>query len=125
MDDRDELDLVVMAFRLARSATGGYVTGYVEWCDDKAASIAREKLADLSGLTPEAIRCMSINFVSDGGKISQHEETRPDHLDYPFYYKIILKLEDFPRGVFVELRLVDDDRQNPVVHIVSAHRSGV
>ena len=68
---------------------------------------------------------MTIDHVNGGGAITQVRETRTDRPDYRFYYKVILAISDFPRGVFVEHRLVDDDPAGPVVHIVSAHRQGV
>lgn len=122
MDDPAELALVYKALALARSESG-YVTGYVEWCDDRAAAVARSNLSD-HGLTPEDIRCSTIDFVAVGGKIDQVPETRSGY-DYPYYYKVILEVTGVPRGVFVEMRLVDDDEADPAVHIVSAHRQGV
>jgi hypothetical protein len=123
MDDPDEHALVLKAFALA-CGTSGYITGYVEWCHDRAAALAREKLADLDGFTPEAIRDMSIAHVRDGGAVSQHRITAVER-DYRFYYKVILPCDAFPRGIFVKFRLVDDDPVNPAVHIVNAHRQGV
>ena len=120
MDDSQELTLVRKAFALARGASG-----YVEWCDDRAVAVAREKLADLNGLTPEAVRTRAIDYVNDGGAIIPVVETRPEWSDFRYYYKVILPVEDFPRGVFVETRLIDEDPNDPVVHIVSAHRQGV
>jgi hypothetical protein len=124
MEDPYKHALVVKAFALAKG-TRGYVSGYVEWCDERTVALARSNLADLSGLTPEAVREMAIDHVNGGGAITQVRETRTDRPDYRFYYKVILAIPDFPRGVFVEHRLVDDDPEDPVVHIVSAHRQGV
>ncbi len=124
MDEPFEHSLVCEAFAFARGARG-YVGGYVEWRDDKTIQLAREKLADLDGLTPEAVRIMSIDFVCDGGKITQSKETRKEWLDRPFKYEIILPLDGFPSGVYVEVKINDEDPKNPSVHIVSAHRNGV
>jgi hypothetical protein len=41
-----------------------------------------------------------------------------------FWYKIIIPVdpaEDFPRGLFVELELTDDDPDCPVVSLLNAH----
>jgi len=124
MDDPFEHSLVCKAFAFARSARG-YVGGYVEWRDDNTIQLAREKLADLDGLTPEAVRIMSIDFVNDGGKIKQSKETDELWLDLPYKYEIILRLEGFPSGVYVKFKLSDDDPKNPSVHVVGAHRNGV
>jgi hypothetical protein len=125
MADLEELDLVYKAFSLAIGSNGGYVNGYVEWCDDRATRIARSRLADLGGLTPEGIRIEAIEFVRVGGTIEQMPERRPEWSDFAYYYKIILPFDFVPRGVFVEMRLDDPDRNDPVVHLVSAHRQGV
>ena len=91
----------------------------------KSAEIARQNLADLGGLTPEAIREMSIDFVNAGGSVTQHEEDRPEWFDYRFSYRIVLPVPGFPHGVFVEFALNDDDRDDPTILIVSAHKQGV
>jgi hypothetical protein len=122
MNDPAEFELVLKAFRLARGSRG-VVSGYVEW-DADAAAIARRKLAKLEGLTPESIRTMAISFVGAGGKITQHKETRENWSAYSFYYKVIVPVEGFHRGIFVELRLIDEDPDDPAVQIVSAHRQG-
>src|SRR6185312_16290786 len=97
-------------------------TGYVEW-NEREANNCRKNLAELDGLTPEGIRCKSIDYVQARGKVTQHKETRENHADFPFYYKIALPVTGFPRGIFVEFRLTDkDDPNNPTVEIVSAHR---
>jgi len=123
MVDPAEHQLVLKAFELARNGRS-YVTGYVEW-DAKQALVAREKLADLDGLTPEAVRTMAIDFVTGGGLVVQRAETREEHLDFRFMYKFVLPVPGFPCGVFVELRLIDDDPDSPTVHIVGAHKQGV
>ena len=96
----------------------------MEW-DENAARVSRGKLARLDGLSPEFVREAIIDFVEDGGVISQHEETREDWKSFRFYYKIILMVPGVRRGVFVELRLIDDDPENPAVLIVIAHAQGV
>src|SRR5947209_50578 len=99
MDDPHEYALVLKAFALA-CGTAGYVTGYVEWHNEKAAKLARDKLADLDGFTPEAIRCMCIEHIKNGGEVSQHSVTAEER-DYSFYYKVILPCDAFARGIFV------------------------
>ena len=66
-----------------------------------------------------------MDFVHGGGSITQHQERRENHPDFKFHYKITLPVAGFPRGVFVELRLIDEDPDNPAVLIVGAHRQGV
>lgn len=125
MDDRDEHALVVKAFASARGQWG-YVSGYVEWIDDYAMEVARSKLADLDGLTPGEIRKLSIDSVNDGlVQIVQSKETRPNWSEFRFKYIINIPFDGVPWRVFVEFRLNDSDPQDPTVHIVSAHRSGV
>ena len=68
---------------------------------------------------------MVIDFVHGGGLVAQYKETRQNHPDFRSYYKITLTVAGFPRGVFVELRLIDEDPDNPAVLIVGAHRQGV
>jgi hypothetical protein len=124
MDDPAEHALVVKAFA---SAVGhsGYVRGYVEWLDDNCMAIARSKLADLDGLTPEDVRCMSIEYVNEGHAVIQSKETRDTWSEFPFKYFVQIPLDGSPFRVYVEFRLNDPDPRDPTVHIVSAHRAGV
>ncbi len=48
-------------------------------------------------------------------------ETRTEYRQHDFYYKVIIPVEEFPRGLFVELILVDADPEVPTVQIVNAH----
>ena len=88
---------------------------------------ARNCLRDpsLQGLTPSEIRNLSIEHVRQNGvqSLSQVVETRPEwNPPHVYYYKIIIPHELFyPHGLFVELRLEDDDDEFPAVRIVNAH----
>jgi hypothetical protein len=124
VDDPDEYALVVKAFASAMGVWG-YVDGYVEWIDDRAVSIARSKLADLDGITPEIVRRMSIQSVHDGLRIIQSRETRDNWSDYRFKYFILIPIAGASWRVYVEFRLTDDDPGDPAIRIVSAHRAGV
>jgi hypothetical protein len=125
MDDPVEHALVIKAFAMACDETG-YVKGYVEWKNDRTAARARSALADLDGYTPEQLRRKSVDFVKGGGRVKQSPETREEYVaHYRFKYIVILPCEAFPKGIFVEVVLIDADPEGPVVHIVSAHRNGV
>jgi hypothetical protein len=56
-------------------------------------------------------------------EVVQVLETREGYRDdYRFYYKVILPIDGFRHGVFVELRLTgSDDLEFPEVTIVRAH----
>jgi hypothetical protein len=63
-----------------------------------------------------------VTFRQGGRQIKQVVEDRPDFKgQYDFYYKVILLLDDFPRGLFVEMVLVDEDPDCPCVALVNAH----
>ncbi len=121
MDDPGEHTLIVKAFQLARGAHG-YVTGYVEW-SERGAHDSRRNLSEI-GLTPEGIRELAIEHVRAGRPIIQVRETEEGR-DRPYYYKIIFSVPGVPPGVFVKIRLSDDDPDDPAVLLVSAHRQGV
>jgi hypothetical protein len=123
MPDPREHGLVMKAFALACGARN-YVTGYVEW-KAKSAELVRAHAVDLNYLTPEAIREMSIEFVKAGNPVEQREEDRPEWSDFAFSYRIVLPVSGFPRGIFVEFALIDDDPDDPAILIVSAHKQGV
>ncbi len=104
---------------LVRKAIASHTTGDCEW-HERAAERA---LCDpeLQGLTPDGIKKLLEDFVNQGGPIQQVSETRPQYSDRRFYYKVILPLNRFKHGLFVEIILVDDDPKDPAVQIVNAH----
>ena len=78
----------------------------------------------LLGLTLVGIRELVIEHVRQNGVgcIVQVHETRPEwNPPHVYYYKVIIPHELFRHGLFVELRLDDDDNEYPAVRIVSAH----
>ncbi len=82
-------------------------------------------------MTPEGIRRLLHDFVCGGGRLDERREARADWLqanaDRPAYYRdrwyrAVVPLPGlFPKGLFVEVRLFDDDPQDPWVEIVNVH----
>jgi hypothetical protein len=113
--DLKELQLVEKAVKLGKTTRG-----CCEWQEKAALRVRKDP--DCQGLTPEGIRGHLIDFVTNGGVIRQVVEQREpyrDHRDY--YYKAIIPIVGFPRGLFVEIILSDDDIELPSVEIVNAH----
>lgn len=121
MYDRSEYDIVATAFRMA-CGSRGYVTGYVEW-SERWRPHSRDSLATL-GLTPEGVRDLTIDHVSQGSVIEQVKEVDTGR-ERSYHYRVFLELDGIPGRVYVKMTLFDDDPDNPVVHIVSAHKEGV
>jgi hypothetical protein len=121
MYDPSEYGIVATAFRMACGAAG-YVTGYVEW-SEKWRPHSRSPLAAL-GLTPEGVRDLVIEHVIQGGVVEQVKEVDSGR-ERDFHYRVFLELDGIPGPVYVKMTLFDDDPDNPVVHIVSAHKEGV
>src|SRR5436305_9113588 len=106
------LDLVLRAI-----AAG--VFGQILW-DDRADERARSNL-ELKGLTPEGIRRLLHDFVCGGERLDERREVRLDWLeanaDRPAYYRefwyraVVPVAGLFPKGLFIEVRLFDDDPQ--------------
>jgi hypothetical protein len=116
--DPDELELVKKAIVL-----GLTTTGCCEW-KESAARRVREQ-PPLSGMTPEGIKSLLCECVANlGGEVVQVEEKRDAYQDYPFYYKAIVPVAGFRKGLFVELVLEDSDPDFPAVLIVNAHEQG-
>jgi hypothetical protein len=122
MDNPSDLAAVYKAFQLS-CGPRGYVNGYVEWSSRGHANTQRN-LSHL-GLTPEGAWELAVEFVRQGGQIVQCAQTRQEYSDLEYYYKAVFPFDGLPRGVFVELILVQDDPDDPIVHIVNAHPQGV
>ena len=111
MREKEELDLVLQALRSAEQ---------VHW-DPRSAGNVRNN-HDLDGLPVEEITSLLIDFRLHNGKISQKKETREPWINrYKYYYKAIVPVAGFKHGLFIEMRLVDDDADFPIVSIVNAH----
>ena len=105
--------------KLVRRAISLDVGGCCEW--DDAAARRLESHPPRAGLTPEGIKRLLHEYVVQGGELVQIEEKRPEYQDRPFYYKAIVPVSGLRQGLFVEVVLIDEDLDYPVVHIVNAH----
>lgn len=114
VNDAVELALVRKAVEL-----GARFKGYCEWQESSARRLRQQSTC--RGMTPEGIKRFLCDHVVAGGEIVQVAEQRPEFSNYRFYYKAIISVAGFPRGLFVEFVLVDDDPSDPAVHIVNAH----
>jgi hypothetical protein len=116
MTDADEHGLVVKALN---DGLGNCVM----W-DARSAKIVREN-PDLRGLTPTYIKNELISYVrrSGGAVVVQVREDRENWVGrYHHWYKVILPLDEFKFGLFIEMRLTgDDDPDFPEVTLVNAH----
>jgi hypothetical protein len=119
----------IAPLELVHGAIAAGIFGQIQW-DDRADERARSN-PDLQGLTPEGIRRLLHDFVCGGERLDERREARPDWLqanaDRPahyreFWYRAVVPIADlFPKGLFVEVRLFDDEPQDPWVEIVNAH----
>jgi hypothetical protein len=107
---------------LVRKALCSGLSNCVEWVDDKAANRVRSDPAN-RGMTPEGIKAELIRFVLEGGRIDPRKEDRDGWIDRrEYWYRVVIRpLDGFPRALFVELELIDDDPEFPMVVIVNAH----
>lgn len=116
MDETTQLELV-------RRAILSRLGGCCEW-DEAAAQRARSD-RNLCGLTPEVIKELLQNHVAASPEaVTIRRETRGQETRYPrdFWFRVILPVDEFVGGLFVELVLEEDpDPDVPGVVIVNAH----
>jgi hypothetical protein len=109
---------------LVHKAIRAGTLGQIQWKDSAARLVRNDP--ELLGLTPEGIPALLRQFVLDGNCLDVRRETRAEYLaehpDDPFWYRAVIPVEGLPGGLFVEVRLIDDDPDDPWVEIVSAHR---
>jgi len=109
---------------LVHKAISSGTLGHIQWKD----SAVRRLLDDpqMQGFTPMGVRQLLQGFVLAGNSLDTREEKRAEQLeecpDDPYWYRAIIPVADFPKGLFVELKLIDDDENEPWVEIVSAHQ---
>lgn len=112
--DPEELALVRLAISMARTR------GCCEWSDQEMSRVRAQPPA--SGLSPEAIKWLLHDHVQEGGDVVQVKEEREGWRDErAYWYKAVIPFEGLPRGLFVEIVMVDPDHECPSVEIVNAH----
>lgn len=111
MRNPDEVELV-------RQAILSHTTGDCEWSDSAARRVRSDP--DLSGVTLEGITALLRGHVDRGGVIERRSETRPDY-SQECWFRVIVPVDRFRHGLFVEIILVDEDPEAPAVRIVNAH----
>jgi hypothetical protein len=109
--------------RLVRLAVKSTLSNCVEWVDDRT-MLRVGNDPSLQGLSPVEIKRLLRDYLRKDKTVAIHQEVEKrepwkDKRDW--WYWVIISVAGFPRGVFVEMDLVDDDPECPVVHLVNAH----
>ena len=90
-------------------------TGYVTW-----KPIARQWLEqNLEGLTTRFIGEEMFRFFSAGGEIDQVREARPEWSEHRYHYDF--RIDIGGRLLYIETVLVEDEPNDPTIHVVSIH----
>jgi hypothetical protein len=117
--DSSKLELVHKAIR-----SGVLGLGHIQW-GESAGRLIRDD-PDFGPLTLNGIRALLRQFVMSGKTLDIRRETRVEYLhdnpDDPFWYRAIIDVPGLAHGLFLEVKLIDDDPGEPWIEIVSAHR---
>jgi hypothetical protein len=90
-------------------------TGYITW-----KGIARQWVEEnLEGFTTRAVGEEMFRHFQGGGEIDQVRETRPEWSGQRFHYDFRVPMGD--RLIYIETILVEDDPDDPTIHVVSIH----
>jgi len=113
MDCAHRVDLVHKAITL----------GNIEW-KPKALEIMLDA-EEMKGFTDRGVRFLLQDFVKQGGQVKPRFEKRSEYIDpdHPYWYRAVIPVPEFPKGLFVETLLLDHEEEaDPFLQIVSAHR---
>ncbi len=90
-------------------------TGYVTW-----KAVARQWVEEnLEGWSTRAIAEEVFRHFDAGGQIDQIRETRPEWTENRYHYDFRIQIGD--QVIYIETLLVEDDANDPTVHVVSIH----
>ena len=90
-------------------------TGYITW-----KPIARQWVEqDLEGLTTRSVAEEIFRYFEAGGEIDEVRETRPQWSEHRFHYDF--RMDIGGRLLYIETILVEDDPDDPTIHVVSIH----
>jgi hypothetical protein len=115
----DEAALIALV-RLAISCRE--TTGCLEYVSDKLEQrIKSDPLIQTIG-SPSKIKAMMVQHVLAGGPIEYRLETREEYQDRrECWFRIRVPITGFPRPLFFELELRDDDPDYPTAIILNVH----
>jgi hypothetical protein len=108
---------------LVRKAILSRYTGDFAWINARQELLAGGQ--HNHGFTAVEIKELAEAWVNSGGEICCRQETREGYRnqrDY-YYFVNIEGIDEFPRGLFVEMELTDPDPDDPIVSILNAHES--
>jgi hypothetical protein len=90
-------------------------TGYITW-----KPVARQWVEkNLEGFTTRAIDEELFRHVNAGGEIDQVKELRYEWRNFGFHYDFRIPIEG--RLLYIETILIEDDPDDPTIHVVSIH----
>lgn len=113
MSNPVELELAIKAIKSG-------IDGCVEWDNDEVDRIEKELLG--YGLDLRVVRKTLIEHVRNGGKVVQKDEIRAEKKERRhFWYRIIVPMPQFRKGLFVEVELTNTDPELPEIRILNAH----
>lgn len=103
----------------------------LQW-NDKALRLLRSK-SDLHGFTDLGVKQLLRDYICNhGGKCKERKETDEDwldkHPDDPWWYFVVVPVPQFPKGLFVKMRLLweeGDLETDAYAEIIGVHEAGV
>jgi hypothetical protein len=106
---------------LVRLAASSGLSNCFDWIDSEVALRVSGDPAN-QGFTAITIRQLAQAWIVGGGEIREWVENRENWIHRrEFWYSITVNIDGFPRGEFVEMELVDNDPEFPVVALLNAH----
>lgn len=101
---------------LVQKAICAGTMGHIEW-KPSAYEVVRDD-PEMEGFTPEGIRRLLREFVFAGNCLNVRHERRTEfseeNPDEPYWYRAVIPVDQFPKGLFVEVKLIDDDEKAPL-----------
>ena len=118
MDESELIELVRKAIGLHET------TGCLEYMSDKLRNrIQGDPELQVIG-TPEELKKLLVRHNAAGGSIDCRRETREEYLERrEFWFRVLVEIDGYPRPLFFELELTDDDVDYPSARILNVHFS--
>jgi hypothetical protein len=118
-------DTTAARVALIRAAASSGLSNCFDWLNDEVLLVVQRR-PDLHGLSPVAIKRLAREWiVRYNGDIQERKEVREVGMDRRDYWYFVIipvdPVEDFPRGLFVEMELTIPDPECPVVSLLNAH----
>jgi hypothetical protein len=107
-----------------KAILAGAMYGNIVWKDSALQLMLDDP--NMKGFTGQGVKILVRGHIRAGNTVETRREQWNEYLEKdpndPFWYCVVIPVPEFPKGLFVKMKLDDDTENDPWVKIVSVHQ---